>query len=185
MSFQIKFIVFLAASAGLAWLTRKSLRQVRSHGFFRFFAWEAILALILLNIDVWFDQPFRGPQLISWPLLILSGYFVIHSFYSLHKLGKPDRNREDISLIGIEKTTELVTTGAYRYIRHPMYSSLLFLAWGAFFKDISWLSVGLVSAATSLLNLTARVEEAENNRFFGIAYRNYVKKTKMFIPFLF
>jgi protein-S-isoprenylcysteine O-methyltransferase Ste14 len=48
----------------------------------------------------------------------------------------------------IEKTTILVTTGAYRYIRHPLYSSLLFLAWGIFFKAPSWPGGLLALAAT-------------------------------------
>jgi protein-S-isoprenylcysteine O-methyltransferase Ste14 len=33
--------------------------------------------------------------------------------------------------------------------------------------------------------MTARVEEAENCRFFGAAYREYMKGTKIFVPFLF
>lgn len=66
-----------------------------------------------------------------------------------------------------------------------MYSSLLFLAWGIFFKAPSWLGGLLALAATLFLVATSRVEEAENLRFFGEAYREYMKQTKMFIPFLF
>jgi protein-S-isoprenylcysteine O-methyltransferase Ste14 len=88
-------------------------------------------------------------------------------------------------LVAFEKTTALVTTGAYSYIRHPLYSSLLFLAWGIFFKDPSWLGGLLALGATLFLVATARVEEAENLRFFGEAYREYMKQTGMFVPFLF
>ena len=88
-------------------------------------------------------------------------------------------------LLDIEKTTELVTVGAYRYIRHPLYSSLLFLAWGAFFKNPSWVGIPLVLLAAFFLTMTAKVEETENVRYFGITYQNYMKNTKMFIPFLF
>jgi protein-S-isoprenylcysteine O-methyltransferase Ste14 len=31
---------------------------------------------------------------------------------------------------------------------------------------------------------TARVEEAENLRFFGEEYQEYMKRTKMFVPYL-
>ena len=65
-----------------------------------------------------------------------------------------------------------------------MYSSLLFLAWGAFFKGTTWPAGGLVAAATIFLVLTGRAEETENIRYFGPAYREYMKGTKMFIPFL-
>ncbi len=30
-----------------------------------------------------------------------------------------------------------------------------------------------------------KIEETENIRFFGDTYRNYMKQSKMFIPFLF
>ena len=82
----------------------------------------------------------------------------------------------------MEKTTTLVTTGIYRYIRHPLYSSLLFLAWGVFFKSFSWASGSLVVVASLFLVLTARQEEREDLGYFGESYREYRKHTKMFIP---
>mgnify|MGYP001819855295 FL=1 len=88
-------------------------------------------------------------------------------------------------LIGIEKTTALVTVGAFKYIRHPLYSSLLFGTWGIFFKGPSLLAGILALTVTTFLLATAKVEEAENIRFFGAAYQTYMKQTKMFIPFLF
>jgi protein-S-isoprenylcysteine O-methyltransferase Ste14 len=185
VSFQFKLIVFMVASVGLAWVSRTSLRDFRSHGFYRFFAWGAILALVLLNLNYWFYEPFSIHQIVSWLLLIISLFLVIHGFQLLRMVGKPDSKRNDPSLVGIEKTTELVTVGAYRYIRHPLYSSLLFGAWGVFFKRPSWLGGGLAVIATVFLVATSKVEEAENIRFFGTAYQNYMKQTKMFIPFLF
>ena len=79
----------------------------------------------------------------------------------------------------------MVTTGIYRFIRHPLYSSLLYLAWGAFFKDLSWFSGILAFLATVFLYLTARADEAECIRYFGSDYLEYRKHTKLFIPFLF
>lgn len=34
------------------------------------------------------------------------------------------------------------------------------------------------------LIFTAKIEEKENMKFFGIDYEEYIKKTKMFIPFV-
>jgi len=185
MPFQFKVIVFIVASLGLAWVSWPSLRGLRFHGFYRFFAWEAILALVLLNIDFWFHEPFSFHQTISWLLLAASLFLAVHGFLLLRMVGKPDSKRNDSSLVGIEKTTELVTKGAYRYIRHPLYSSLLFGAWGVFFKHPSWLGFLLAAITVFFLIVTARIEEAENTRFFGAAYENYTKQTRMFIPFLF
>ena len=75
--------------------------------------------------------------------------------------------------------------GLYKYIRHPLYSSLLFLTWGAFLKSPSWLGSGLVAVAMVCLVATARVEEAENIEYFGPVYQEYMKHTKMFVPFVF
>jgi protein-S-isoprenylcysteine O-methyltransferase Ste14 len=183
---MLKTVLFVVASAGIAYISRASLRNPRSHGFYRFFAWEAILALFLLNVEYWFWNPFSLPQIISWILLIASAFLVMHAVQLLRMIGKPTAQRsDDGATIAFEKTTNLVVVGAYQYIRHPMYSSLLFLTWGVFFKNLSWLSGLLALAATLFLVATAKAEEAEDVRFFGASYRTYMKQTKMFIPFLF
>ena len=66
-----------------------------------------------------------------------------------------------------------------------MYTSLLLLAWGIFFKAPSWLAAALAAIATGFLIATAKVEERENVAFFGAVYSDYMKHTRMFIPFLF
>jgi protein-S-isoprenylcysteine O-methyltransferase Ste14 len=185
MSFEIKVMVFVVVSAGFAWYTRSSLRSFRFHGLYRFFAIQSFLAVILLNLDYWFYQPFSPRQIVSWLLLTICVFQVIHGTHTLHVAGKPDKKRSDPSLIGIEKTTELVTEGAYRYIRHPIYSALLFGVWGAFFKHPSWVSGSLAVIATFFLTMTGKMEETENIRFWGAAYQGYMKQTRMFIPFIF
>jgi protein-S-isoprenylcysteine O-methyltransferase Ste14 len=181
----VKVVVFLVATSGLAYVSRASLLAPRSHGFYRFFAWEVILALILLNVDAWFRDPLSWHQIISWCLLLVSLFLVLHGVHLLRQIGRPDEQRDDAGLVGFERTTTLVTVGAYRYIRHPLYSSLLFFAWGVFFKVPGWVGVLLALAATLFLVATARIEEAENVRFFGPDYEAYRKQTKMFVPYLF
>jgi len=174
---MFKLIIFAIVSAGIVILSQKSLRKPRSHGFFRFFAFESILVLILLNLEHWFSDPFSARQIVSWLLLLSSLILAVYGFYLLRMIGKPKG--------GIENTTTLVMLGAYKFIRHPLYSSLLLLGWGVFFKDPSLLSGILVMATSAFLIATARVEEAENLRKFGADYAMYMKTTKMFIPFLF
>ena len=182
---MLKLVIFAVASAGLAYISRASLRAPRSHGFYRFFAWECILALFLLNVEVWFRDPFSIPQIISWLLLFASIIPVVQGVQLLRAAGKPDDRREEAPLLAFEKTTALVTEGVYRYIRHPLYSSLLLLTWGIFFKDLSWAGLALAVVATFFLAMTARAEEGENIRFFGAVYQDYMRRSKMFIPFLF
>jgi protein-S-isoprenylcysteine O-methyltransferase Ste14 len=183
---MVKIILFVVATAGILYISRASLRSPRSHGFHRFFAWEAILALFLLNVEYWFWNPFSLQQIISWIFLVASAILVVHAVHLLRMIGKPtDQRSDDETTIAFEKTTQLVAVGAYKYIRHPMYSSLLFLTWGVFLKDLSWLSTILALAATAFLIATAKAEEAEDIRFFGTSYQAYIKQTKRFIPLLF
>ena len=168
----------------IVWISRASLRDVQSHGYYRFFAWELILILFVLNVQYWFIDPFSLTQLIAWTLLILSLVPIFLGVRSFRKSGRIDPDRQDPTLVGIEKTTELVTSGIYGYIRHPFYSSLLFLAWGIFFKNISWVGVVLAASITILLVITAQREERENIAFFGELYQDYMERTRMFIPFV-
>ena len=185
---MFRISLFTIISAALVYVSRASLKAPHSHGFYRFIAWECILALFFFNfisMQQWFGDPLSVRQLVSWVLLIgciVPGVFGIHL---LRTKGKPDARRsDDISLIGIEKTTQLVTTGVYKYIRHPLYSSLLLLAWGVFFKRPHWVAAVVVLVATASLQATAKIEEVENVRFWDAAYREYMQHTKMFIPFV-
>ena len=173
----IKLAILVVVSVGIFVVSWQFLRNPRSHGFYRFFAFESILILILLNLDNWISDPFSVHQIVSWLLLLASIVLAAHGFYLLHVIGRPKN--------GIENTTTLVMVGAYKYIRHPLYSSLLFLAWGVFFKDVSLLGGILASVATAFLIVTAKMEEAENIQKFGAEYAAYIKSTRMFIPFLF
>ena len=167
-------ILFLVLSTIITILSWPSLRRPRSHGFFRYFAFEALLLLVILNLDVWFRQPFSWLQLFSWAALIASLFLVVHGFWLLRKIGKP-RGR-------IEDTTQLVKVGAYRYIRHPLYASLLYLGIGAYLKDPSLIGSVLLIAVIAFLIATARVEESENLQRFGDVYAVYMQETRMFIP---
>ena len=170
-------IIFIAVTVALTYLSRNYFLQPSSHGFFRFFAFESILALVLINTHTWFQDPFSARQILSWLCLLVSLFLVLHGIYLLRTIGKPQGI--------IEGTTILVTRGAYRYIRHPMYSSLLWLAMGAFLKQPSMTGTALLVGTVAFLLATARVEEAENLQRFGQDYAVYMEKTKMFVPFLF
>lgn len=177
--------LFVLGTTVLVAISRKSLLRSRSHGFYRFFAWEILLALFLLNAQGWFRDPLAWYQLVSWVLLIVSLVLVSLGVRQLRAIGKQDEGRSDLSLLGIEKTSQLVTSGVYRHIRHPLYSSLLFLGWGMFFKSPSWLDAGLAVVCTLFLTATARSEERENIEYFGADYEVFMRQSKLFIPWVF
>jgi protein-S-isoprenylcysteine O-methyltransferase Ste14 len=177
--------VFLLASAGILWISWRCLRSPRSHGFYRFFAFEFIAALIVLNAPNWFRDPFSPRQLASWVLLFGSIWPAVVGLRLLTTAGRPTSESSDPAQLGFEKTTALVAVGMYRYIRHPMYASLLGLAWGAALKDLSAPSLVLALAASAAVLATALAEEREDLAHFGPSYAEYMKTTRRFIPFLF
>ena len=119
---MFKLILFVVLSLGALLLSWRSLKDPRSHGFYRFFAFECVIAITLLNFDLWFSDPFSEGHLISWLLLLSSVAVVILGFHALRKYGKP--------IGGVDQTTRLVTRGIYKYIRHPLYTSLfLYKKW--------------------------------------------------------
>lgn len=180
-----KLIAFFVVSIILVYVSRNSLRVPRSHGFYRFFAWELISTLIILNFDVWFLAPWTWHQLISWFLLLICIVPLVFGIRSLVAQGKTVKQREtEPQLLAFERTSTLVTTGIYHYIRHALYSSLLFLTWGVFFKAPTLLGVLLALVATLFLVATAKADEAECARFFGSVYQDYMKHTKRFVPFI-
>ncbi len=187
----IQIVLFFVCSIALLYISRKPLRHPRSHGFYRFFAWEAILALVVLNLPVWFRDPFSAVQIISWLLLIGAAFLVLHGVYLLRVVGESG-GRAESAPVGMESnytfenTTRLVQVGAYRFIRHPLYASLLYLVWGVYLKrPVSLPGIVLTLAASFFLWLTARADEAECRSFFGAEYKEYMEKTRMFIPFIF
>jgi protein-S-isoprenylcysteine O-methyltransferase Ste14 len=181
----IRFALFVAATLALAWVSWRPLRDPRSHGFPRFFAWVAIAALVLVNfrgVGAWFADPLSPRQIASWVLLFGSLFFLVPAVKLLRSTGRSGRDAEP--LYPFERTSALVTTGVYRYVRHPMYASLLWLAWGVFFKRPTAPAAGLAAAATACLWLTARAEEREDLAFFGDAYREYMERTRRFVPWV-
>ena len=180
-----ELIIFLLGTAFFVRVSWHSLRKPLSHGFYRFFAWECMLALVLVNFPMWSVAPFSPRQIVSWSLLAISAALAIHAVRLLRRIGQPSGARGDSELMGFERTSNLVTDGAYRYIRHPMYAALLFLTWGALLKDVSPASGALAGAASIALVLTALRDEAECSAYFGLAYADYMKTSKRFVPFLF
>ncbi|MET3512385.1 protein-S-isoprenylcysteine O-methyltransferase Ste14 [Pseudacidovorax sp. 1753] len=174
--------VFVLGSAAIAWVSRGALRHPHSHGFYRFFAWECTLVVALLNRAVWAVDPFSPRQLLSWVLLFGSIVLPLAAWRQLRREGAPTEARRDEHLLGFEKTSRLVTTGLFRHIRHPMYTALIMLAWGATLKHLTPLTVGLGLAATALLIVTALRDEQECLAYFGEPYRAYMKRTRRFIP---
>ncbi len=173
----LKIAVFVSATLFLLAFTIVGQRKKRIWAWARFLLFELNIILILINLKYWFADPLSPRQIISWLFLAVSLFLVLHGVRLLIAGGKPEGY--------FEQTTELVTRGVYRFIRHPMYGSLFYLTVGAVLKNMSplVLALGLLSIASAVA--TARIEERDNLEKFGPDYGEYMKGTRMFVPFIF
>src|ERR1035437_7563788 len=102
---MLKLLTLIAATAVLAFVSRASLRVPGSHGFYRFFAWELILVLVVLNADSWVGAPPTLDQIVGGILMNISLLLVIIGYLSLRQFGGQNENRDDSPLLLFEKTT--------------------------------------------------------------------------------
>ncbi|HEY9166380.1 MAG TPA: isoprenylcysteine carboxylmethyltransferase family protein [Candidatus Kryptonia bacterium] len=172
-----QLIVFAAGSALMLYISRKGLVDRHSYGYYRFFGFEFVLLSIVANMDPWFVSPFAPLQLISWLALASSIAIAAVGFVTLRKNGKPAS--------GVDDTTLIVTSGIYRFIRHPLYLSLILLEIGAVLKSPSLFGGILIVGGMFSFFSTARAEETFNTAKFGAVYEEYMVHTKMFVPYLF
>ena len=107
-------------------------------------------------------------------LLILTGLVYVHLY-----LG--DSFSTTIEAVGEQR--RLVTTGPYRYVRHPMYALYFALFLAAFGVSGNWV-VGLCGVAiiASLMILRVPKEERLLIEHHGKKYHDYASLTPRFLP---
>ena len=88
-----ELLIFCAGTAFFAWVSRRALLNPRSHGFYRFIAWECMLVLVLINFPMWTVDPFSARQIVSWLLLASSIALAVNAVRLLKQIGRPGSER--------------------------------------------------------------------------------------------
>ena len=81
------------------------------------------------------------------------------------------------------KEQALITSGPYRSIRHPIYTSFLLILGATLFISSNWL-IGLCWLGMTVLEVLSRIqfEESLMIEYFGDGYREYMKRTGRLLP---
>ena len=79
---------------------------------------------------------------------------------------------------------ELVTTGPYRLIRHPIYSSACLFTWASVLGHLSFLSVAMASVVTLGAAIRMSLEESLLRQRYP-EYAAYAGTTKRVVPFIY
>jgi protein-S-isoprenylcysteine O-methyltransferase Ste14 len=144
-----------------------------------------IRAVIVVAVFLLFRLgAFRGHRLNTDPLLIGIGLalFVLGLGFAVwariqigRNWGTPMTQKDE---------PELVTSGPYRLVRHPIYSGILAAGVGTAVA-LSWLWLTPVALAGVYFLYSARVEERFMTEQFPDAYPAYKRSSKMLVPFVF
>ncbi len=138
-----------------------------------------LVILLLIRLRV-----FKGPGAATgnpWLLGIGLAFFVLGlalavwaRVYLGRNWGMPMSQRAD---------PELVTTGPYRRIRHPIYSGVILgMAGTAIAVSPYWLNAVAILGAYFLFS--AVIEERTMAKLFPAAYPSYKRATKMLVPYI-
>lgn len=89
-----------------------------------------------------------------------------------------------MAVSGVTTDHRLVTDGPYRYVRHPVYTSMVAIAVGTAlaFRSYLLLGVAVASAAGGLWWAAAEERVLGSPRGLGDTYRAYASRTGRFFP---
>ncbi len=97
--------------------------------------------------------------------------------WTLHSLGK---NLTDT--VETRKAHTLVTTGPYRWVRHPFYVSALLLVVSCALLAANWFIFVCALALFTMMARRTRIEEEKLAERFGDEYHRYRERTGAFFP---
>jgi protein-S-isoprenylcysteine O-methyltransferase Ste14 len=85
--------------------------------------------------------------------------------------------------VEVDPGQDVVSTGPYKWVRHPAYTGLLLIVAGFGLASGNWASLALcVALPLPAVVRRIHVEEAELNRVLGDAYATYQARTARLVP---
>jgi protein-S-isoprenylcysteine O-methyltransferase Ste14 len=122
------------------------------------------------------DTPAPGAFAVAGIVVIWMG--LVLRAWAILKLG-----RSFSTFVQVDTGQTVVTSGPYRWVRHPSYTGLLLVALGFGLGAGNWTSLA-ICVIVPLLGLLPRmaVEESELSRVLGEPYRRYQKTTHRLVP---
>jgi protein-S-isoprenylcysteine O-methyltransferase Ste14 len=115
-------------------------------------------------------SPFAwGPQLVALVLAVWARFSFPSGQFSVH----PE-----------PRQPKLIEAGPYRWIRHPMYTSIHLIIWSCVLRHLA--ADTLAAGVVALVAVAARIKDEEALLSQDVpGYPEYMKRTKRFVPFVF
>jgi len=124
----------------------------------------------------------RFLPLAEWPVWL--GLFLTAGGLLFSILARLHLGRNWSGSVTIKQGHELVTSGPYALVRHPIYTGLLLAILGSALALGDWRAVLAFALAAGALWRKLRVEERWMRQQFGDAYQAYSQRVAALIPFV-
>jgi protein-S-isoprenylcysteine O-methyltransferase Ste14 len=177
------YAVAILAAAWLVWVAPFSLlrRPAKPQTLDRRARWGIILQS-LAYCCVWVG-PFWTRPTVPWRAAVALLFFAAGDLLvwtATHALGRQWRIDA-----GLNADHELIRSGPYRLIRHPIYASMLAMLLGTGFLIALWAAIPLALVFFLIgIEIRVRVEDALLAARFGQQFQAFRQNTPAYIPFV-
>ena len=138
----------------------------------------SLFAAIAASFSPWLTIPYPAAAVMLGTALLIAG--AVLRRYCFNALGK-----SFTGTVIVAKDQAIVQHGPYRWVRHPSYTAAFLMFIGVGLALGSWISVAILFVAHCFLyGLRVAVEERALLDTLGEPYREYMSRTKRFIPFV-
>jgi protein-S-isoprenylcysteine O-methyltransferase Ste14 len=114
-----------------------------------------------------------NPRYFGWPGAVLGAWMTLMGMLLVMA-----------GWVQVHRATGLVTTGLYRYVRHPQYLGLFLIITGWILHWATWPTLLMYPILLVIYYRLARQEEKTLEQAFGTEYKTYRQRTPMFVPLL-
>jgi protein-S-isoprenylcysteine O-methyltransferase Ste14 len=162
------FLVAKRGSGGLAAVDRRA-------------RWGLLLEVIAIGLML--QSRFWAVQVLSGRVVVSAAFFLLAALLSWTSTRALGRQLRFDAAIGSQH--ELVRTGPYRMMRHPIYCSMLCLLWGiGLVAAPLWLFVVATVVFVAGTEIRVRIEDRLLRERFGVAFAGYRSSTRAYVPLL-
>lgn len=150
---------------------------------------QFLILALLSTVGVGFLLPFfAGRQMGTIPVsekMRYLGVAIFLSGYVIRVLATKKLKKQFSFLVTIQENHQLVTSGIYSMIRHPVYLGTILAVTGMFLVFPTWYGLIFVVLYTSLLGRRIVVEERLLLKTFGPVFEEYSTKSFRLIPHIY
>jgi protein-S-isoprenylcysteine O-methyltransferase Ste14 len=147
----------------------------------------ASILFVITGYIFWKPIPLQIPWLLQFALLLLGAVLFFPNLglyiWGLRSLGE-NFNASSGFGVRLHDSHQLVTSGPYAHIRHPMYLAVILAGWGGLMIYLTWTMLGFSVMMLGVI-IRAHREDQALAQEFGDAWYAYKNQVPRWFPKLF